>query len=58
MLTIKTNLDLSDMANTLRERLKGVDNKKFILDTINFHFYDFHFLTSEEYRQLRKEFNV
>lgn len=58
MLTIETNLDFSDMANILRERFEGITNKQFILETLNYHFYDFPLLTKEEYRALRTEFNV
>lgn len=58
MEVIKTNLDFSDMANTLRERFEGITNKQFILDTLNYHFYDFPLLTEDEYRSLRTEFNV
>ena len=37
MTQIMTNLNTDDIANVLRERFKGVTNKKFILDTIEYH---------------------
>lgn len=54
---IHTNLNLKDMPNELRNHFKGLTNLKYIAECLKMHF-EKRFITRDEYKQLRQEYNV
>ena len=54
---IYTNLDITKIADELRNRFKNITNKKFIKESIDYH-YENGFITKAEWDELKNELEV